>query len=257
MGQIDDLNGSSLPDILRRLRALEFASNQHNMSITRGNLRLAGGGSIIVENGGLDVTGTATISGTLVASGDIDMSGSFTASGDVNLNGPTEITGVTSIAGDTTVTGDFTVAGPTHLNGTTDIAGDTTVTGDFDVNGPMKTTGTLDVQGATTLRSDLTVTTGGRIKAGDTEIHPGGNIQFGPDLQITPDNGTGSAAIQNGASEIVLTPENADYWAQFTGGAYFQGKVRAAALRLASLPTTSAPANLFIDTDGTVKRSLA
>ncbi|MCD4850093.1 hypothetical protein LN996_04665 [Arthrobacter sp. AK01] len=99
--------------------------------------------------------------------------------------------------------------------------------------------------------------TGGSIKAGDTEIHPGGNIQFGPDLQITPDNGTGSAAIQNGASEIILTPENPDYWAQFTGGAYFQGKVRAAALRLASLPTTSAPANLFIDTDGTVKRSLA
>ena len=251
VGQINNLAASSIPEILRRLRALESASNMNSSAVGRGGIRVHGGGGITIENGGLNVSGTATISGVLEASGTINMTGTFTATGDVNLNGPVDI------AGDVTSTGHFTQTGPTDLNGTTTVAGDTTVTGDFTVNGPMKTTGTLDVEGVTTLKNDLNVSSGGKIKAGVTEIHPAGNISFGPSLQITPDNGSGSAAIQNGASEIILTPSNPDYWAQFSGGAYFQGLVRAAALRLSSLPTTTEPANLYIDGAGKVYRSTA
>ncbi|BCW85043.1 hypothetical protein NicSoilE8_27160 [Arthrobacter sp. NicSoilE8] len=174
MGQIDDLNGSALADIMRRLRALEFSSNMNNAAIGRGGIRVHGGGGIVIENGGLDVTGSATISGTLNADGVIDMSGTFTASGNVNLNGPT------TIAGNITSTGTFTQTGPTNLNGTTTVAGNTTVTGDFNVDGPMKTTATLSVEGVTTLKNDLNVTTG-KVKAGGMTMDPGlngGSLQF-------------------------------------------------------------------------------
>ncbi|MCF3137657.1 hypothetical protein LRQ04_00170 [Paenarthrobacter sp. AR 02] len=174
MAQVNNLSQGNLSDIFRRLRALEFSTNQNHMSISRGNLTVMDGGSINIENGGLNVTGSATISGTLVASGDIDMAGSFTATGDVNLNGPTAIAGVT------TVTGQFTVTGPTALNGTTTVAGDTTVTGVLAVNGAMKTTSTLSVEGVTTLKNDLNVTTG-KVKAGGMTIDPGlfgGSVQF-------------------------------------------------------------------------------
>lgn len=168
MGQLNNLSQGNLEDIFRRLRRLEFNTNQNHMSISRGNLTVMDGGSINIENGGLNVSGSATISGTLVASGDIDMSGSFTASGDVNLNGPTD------------VAGNFTVTGPTALNGTTTVAGDTTVTGVLSVNGAMKTTSTLSVEGVTTLKNDLNVTTG-KVKAGGMTLDPsllGGSLQF-------------------------------------------------------------------------------
>lgn len=181
MGQINDLSQGDFKDIFRRLRALEFASNQNNMSIGRGSgLRVYGGGSITIENGGLSVTGSATISGTLNADGVIDMSGTFTATGEVNLNGPTDINGPTTVAGNMTSTGTFTQNGPTNLNGITTVAGNTTVTGEFNVNGPMKTTSTLSVEGVTTLKNDLNVTTG-KVKAGGMTIDPGlfgGSVQF-------------------------------------------------------------------------------
>lgn len=186
MGQIDNLAQGNLEDIFRRLRALESASNMNSSAVGRGGIRVHGGGGITIENGGLVVTGSATISGLLEATGTINMSGTFTATGEVNLNGPTDVagdltvTGTTSIEGNTTVTGDFTVTGPTSLEGVTEIVGNTTVTGTFDVNGAMTTTGTLSVEGVTTLKNDLNVTTG-KINAGDMTIDPtlfGGSIQF-------------------------------------------------------------------------------
>ena len=180
MGQINNLSQGDVNDIFRRLRALEFSTNQNSMAVGRGGIDVHGGGAITIENGGLYVTGSATISGLLDASGTINMSGTFTATGDVNLNGPTDVAGTFTVTGNTTVTGDFTVTGPTSLEGITDIVGDTTVTGDFNVNGPMKTTGTLSVEGATTLKADLTLTSG-KIIAGGLRIDPaasGGSVVF-------------------------------------------------------------------------------
>jgi len=229
VGQIDNLAQGNLGDILRRLRALEFASNQNNMAVGRGGIRVHGGGGITIENGGLVVSGSATISGLLEATGTINMTGTFTASGDVNLNGPTDVAGdftvtgptnlngVTTIAGNTNVTGDFTVTGPTDLNGITTIAGNTTVTGDFDVNGPMKTTGTLSVEGVTTLKNDLNVTTG-KIKVGSSmTLDPsvsGGSVAFsgGGGLQgasgVTVMKGSGNAGFLAGETTSMFTGAN-------------------------------------------------
>lgn len=245
MGQIDNLAQGDLAEIRRDIRALQYATNQNNMAIGRDGLAVYDGGMITIENGGLRVTGSAEIIGSLIASGTI------TFTGTVSISGPL------TISGDTDITGDVTVTGPTHLNGTTDIAGNTTVTGDLTVNGPMKTTGTLSVEGVTTLKNDLNVAAGGKIKAGDTEINPDGTIEFGAGLTITPDNGFGTAAIMAGASQIQLTPADPIYGAQFTGGAYFQGRVSAMDLRLNSLPTTTQPANLYIDSSGFVFKSTA
>jgi hypothetical protein len=205
MGQINDLSQGNLSAIWRKLRQLEFATNQNRMAIGRGGLSVYDGGVITIENGGLSVTGSATISGTLIAEGVITMSGTFTASGDVNLNGPTAIAG------------DFTVTGPTDLNGTTTIAGNTTVTGTFDVDGPMTTTGTLDVEGVTTLKANLNVTSGGKIVAGGLTIDPaasGGSLVFagGGGVQgtsgVTAVKGFGNAGLITNTTASVFAASN-------------------------------------------------
>lgn len=231
MGQIDNLNSSPIGRVYERLRTMETAPTATNTAIGRAGMLVYDGGVIEIENGGLDVTGTATISGTLTGSG------TFTWSGPFNQSGVSTFTG------------------EVNMNGPVSVAGNTTVTGTFNVNGAMKTTSTLSVEGVTTLKKDLNVVTGGKIKAGVTQINPDGTIAFGPNLLITPDNGSGQAAIAAGASQITLTPSNPTYWAQFTGGAYFQGLVSAMALKLNSLPTTTNAPNLYVDpSNGTVYR---
>ncbi|MGF6833994.1 hypothetical protein QF015_002169 [Paenarthrobacter sp. TE4293] len=249
MGQIDNLNASALPDLIRRVRALEFASNQNNMAVGRGGIRVHGGGGITIENGGLSVTGTATISGTLTNTGTTNLTGTLTATGPTNLNGPT------TIAGNVTSTGDFTVNGPTDLNGPTTVAGDTTVTGDFNVNGPMKTTSTLSVEGVTTLKNDLNVTTG-KVKAGGMTIDPGlfgGSVQFsaggylsgtasGPQLTGPAGNSfvftrSGKAGLQAAAIDLI-------------GAVEVQG-----ALRVTSPGTvTGVTPNVYMDSSGNLRK---
>jgi len=136
MAGLDDLSRGELADILRRLRILETASPLQNASIGEDGLRVYNGGVITIENGGLNVTGTATITGTLQADGTITFTGTF------NQSGPT------------TFTGDTKLNGPTHINGATDIKG------------------ALSVEGASTLKGDLDVTGSGKITAGNTVIDP-------------------------------------------------------------------------------------
>jgi len=136
MAGLDDLSRGELADILRRLRILETASPLQNASIGEDGLRVYNGGVITIENGGLNVTGTATITGTLQADGTITFTGTF------NQSGPT------------TFTGDTKLNGPTHINGATDIKG------------------ALSVEGASTLKGNLDVTGSGKITAGNTVIDP-------------------------------------------------------------------------------------
>lgn len=249
MGQIDHLDGNALADLFRRIRALEYASNMNNAAIGRGGIRVHSGGGITIENGGLSVTGTATISGTLTNTGTTNLTGTLTATGPTNLNGPT------TIAGNVTSTGDFTVNGPTHLNGTTTVAGDTTVTGDFNVNGPMKTTSTLSVEGVTTLKNDLNVTTG-KVKAGGMTIDPGlfgGSVQFsaggylsgtasGPQLTGPAGNSfvftrSGKAGLQAAAIDLI-------------GAVEVQG-----ALKVTSPGTvTGVTPNVYMDSAGNLRK---
>lgn len=260
MGQINDLTRGNLNEIFKRLRALEHATNQNNMAIGRSGMSVYDGGAITIENGGLYVTGSATISGLLEATGTINMSGVFTATGDVNLNGPTDVAGdftvtgptnlngVTTIAGNTNVTGDFTVTGPTDLNGVTTIAGDTTVTGDFTVNGPMKTTGTLDVEGITTLKATLNITSG-KIVASGLTIDPavsGGSVVFagGGGLQgtsgITLMKGFGNAGfLSSTMASMFAGPNSINVEA---GVIDITGPIKNS-----GMPTTSSDANVYYD----------
>lgn len=266
MGQIDNLAQGTLNDILRRLKALEFSTNQNNMGIGRGGIDVYGGGGITIENGGLVVSGSADITGVLNATGTINMSGTFTATGTVRLSGQTDIwgplivtgdtdlDGTTTISGNTSVTGDFTVTGPTDLNGITTIAGNTTVTGDFEVNGPMKTTGTLAVEGVTTLKNDLNVTTG-KIVAGDVTIDPSyldGSVRFanGTYLAATPN---GAQLMKSGGGVVTVSAAQADMSAGSrsiivsTSAIYING----------TLPETTNPANLYLSPGGMLYKSTA
>jgi len=247
VGQIDNLAQGNLGDILRRLRALEFASNQNNMAVGRGGIRVHGGGGITIENGGLVVSGSATISGLLEATGTINMTGTFTATGDVNLNGPTDVAGNLTITGDVTSAGHFTQTGPTDLNGVTTIAGNTTVTGDFNVNGPMKTTGTLSVEGVTTLKNDLNVTTG-KIKVGSAmTLDPsvsGGSVAFsgGGGLQgasgVTVMKGAGNAGfLSNDTASMFAGANSVDVGTTYVT---INGP-----MRNTGMPTTASAANVY------------
>lgn len=143
-------------------------------SVGRGRLRFYDGSVLLIENGALNVTGTATIAGTL------DVTGTTNLKGQTSVTGPMEISGTTTITGSTNIMGELNVTGPTTLDGQTEIGGDTTITGLLDVTGPMSTKDTLSVEGVTTLKNDLNVTEGGKIKAGNLEIEPaaGGQINF-------------------------------------------------------------------------------
>lgn len=243
MGQIDNLSQGEFPGIFRRLRALEFATNQNNMAIGRGGLSVYGGGGITIENGGLYVNGSATIIGTLNADGTINMTGVFVATGDVSLNGPTD------------VTGDFTVTGPTELNGETDIGGNTSVTGDLDVEGPLEVTGTMDIKGKSTLQNDLEVKGGGKIKAGGVTIDPSrfnGGVVFdnGPYVAATP-NGAQLAHPSGGA--MTVSSGQADMGVA-GGGAVLVNK---SGVALTGIPTTTEKSNVYIDASGRLWRSTA
>lgn len=199
----------NLKDLERRIRRLERANPLSSSSLGRGRMRFYDGSELLIENGALNVTGSATISGVL------DVSGRTNLKGQTSVTGPMEISGTTNITGNTNIMGELNVTGPTTLDGVTDIGGDTTITGQLDVTGdttlsgkldvtgPMTTKGTLSVEGVTTLKNDLNVTEGGKIKAGNLEIEPaaGGQINFtGGSLSASANFG----ALLNNNKAVVL-----------------------------------------------------
>jgi len=98
-----------------QLRALNTAPAATNTAIGRDGLLVYDGGVITIENGGLDVTGTATISGTLTGSGDfnwsgpVNISGDITTTGSLDVDGPMTTTGALSVEGATSLKNDLTV----------------------------------------------------------------------------------------------------------------------------------------------------
>jgi hypothetical protein len=236
MGKINDLTQGNLGEADRQAHRDRYATPMNGGSIGRGGLRVYDGGVITIENGGLRVTGTAEIIGTLIASGVINFTG------DVNISGPLDVTGLVTLMSDLVVaSGGKITAGSIELN----------------PDGSAKF-GSMTISPAGKITSgSAEINPDGSAKFGSTTISPDGTIAFGPGLSVTPDNGAGDAAIMNGASQIVLTPDNLDYWAQFTGGAYFQGRVSAMDIRLNGLLTTAEKPNLHVGADGIVKRSTA
>lgn len=174
-----NLNDPNIADIFRRLKRLETNTMLASASVGRGRLRFYDGSTLLIENGALNVTGTATIAGTLQVtgttnligttniSGPLNVTGATTISGQLNVTGPTSLDGILTINGDTTITGQLDVTGPTNLDGILTINGDTTITG------------LLDITGDTTVAGNFEITTGGLFKSGVTTIEPTGKATFG------------------------------------------------------------------------------
>ncbi|KUM31894.1 hypothetical protein AQ436_01905 [Arthrobacter sp. EpRS66] len=268
-----NLNDPNIADIFRRLKRLETNTMLASASVGRGRLRFYDGSVLLIENGALNVTGTATIAGTL------EVTGTTYLVGTTNISGPLNVTGVTSISGQLDVTG------PTNLDGVTTINGDTTITG------------LLDITGDTTVAGNFEITTGGLFKSGETTIEPTGKATFG-DFVIDPNSNkliespagwlftTGPDSIglaSSLTSSVILNATQAELnyggtlvsrvvasngridlnapktWingelevsglTRWKTSNYFEGAVRFmhAALYMDTLPTTTSPANLYLD----------
>ncbi|MGW9270806.1 hypothetical protein [Microbacterium sp. NPDC055599] len=95
-------------------------------------LRVHSGGFITIENGGLDVTGTATVAGILTGSGTFDWWGPSVLRGTVNVTGDLYTSGQMGIAGL------LTVAGATTLNGAVTMNNDLTLGTGRILAGPLR-----------------------------------------------------------------------------------------------------------------------
>lgn len=257
MTKIVDLSTGNLDGIWRAIRALQNATPLNNASIGRSGLLVYDGGVITIENGGLVVSGTASISGFLNVTGTATISGLLDVTGNTRLTGQTDIWGPLIVTGDTDLDGLTTITGDTSITGNLDVTGPTTVSGTLDVTGAMTTKSTLSVEGVTTLKNDLDVTTG-KIKAGTMTIDPslhGGSIQFagggylsgtasGP--QLTGPAGNAFVYAQSALAGIQATN------IKLAGATEVQG-----GLSVTSAPTSSEPANVYMDENGKIYRSIA
>ena len=107
MPRIDHVDNyaQEIRELYRRLRDLETATPLSNASVGRGRLRMYDSSELLIEDGNLTISGTASVNGVLVGSG------TFTWTGTTNLNGPT------FVRDDLTVTsgGKITVVGGNDL----------------------------------------------------------------------------------------------------------------------------------------------
>ncbi|PVE94986.1 hypothetical protein [Microbacterium sp. TPD7012] len=155
-----------------------------NTSISRANFTVRDGGHIIIENGGLDVTGSANITGALNGSGTIDWTGPSIFRGTLNVTGNSAFSGTMYIGGVTTLATTLNVLGGLIQAGAVTI----TPTGggmiqlgslqiDGDLGGTIRSSGTVYLTGAasTSVRvtgllaaSDALVL--GKITAGELDV---------------------------------------------------------------------------------------
>lgn len=237
-----NLKDPTFADIFRRLKRLETNTMLASASVGRGRLRFYDGSVLLIENGALNVTGTATISGVL------DVSGQTNLKGQVSVTGPMEISGTTNITGNTNILGELNVTGPTTLDGITEIGGDTTISG------------ALDITGDTTVAGNFEITTGGKFKAGTVEINPDGSAKFGEttidtagvvktgQMELRPDAG-GQLAFDNGA----LTSSSLVGVELLASGVPLH--LLGSEVIMGSLPLKNEPANVYIDPAGKLWRA--
>lgn len=156
-----NLGQGDLKTLIDRIERLERANPLSNSSLGRGQMRFYNGSVLLIQNGALKVTGSATISGLLDVTGRAEISGLLDVSGTANISG------ILNVSGQTTLSGTTTIAGPTGITGKLTIQGDTSITGQ------------LDISGKTTVKNDLELLSGGILKAGVTKIEPSGKATFG------------------------------------------------------------------------------
>lgn len=81
-----------IEQLRRDVRRLSKMTIQ-NASVGRDGIRVYDGGKITIEDGGLEVTGTATVIGVLTGSGDLVWTGPVTISGNTDITGDVDLTG--------------------------------------------------------------------------------------------------------------------------------------------------------------------
>jgi len=111
---------------VKRAQRNQGVATMQNTSIGRGNFTVRGGGHIIIENGGLDVTGSANITGLLTGAGTIDW------------YGPSIFRGTLNVTGNMATGGTLTVLGTTALNGAVTMNNDLTMGTGRIVAGPVR-----------------------------------------------------------------------------------------------------------------------
>lgn len=178
---IPNMNTGNLKDLERRIKRLERGSPLAAASVGRGRVRFYDGSVLLIENGALQVTGTATITGTLESNGVLNANGVNNLRGENHLIGPTDVAGnFEIIAGGQFKAGDSLIYPDGSAKfGALGIASDGRMTaGLFELRPDGSADfGTLGIaaDGTLTVRNDVNVTTGGKIKAGNVEIDPTGS----------------------------------------------------------------------------------
>lgn len=259
MAGMRNLNDGDFKDLKRRISALETSTWLASASVSRGRLRFYDDSILLIENGALEVTGSATITGTLNSNGVFNGSGINNLDGVNNLDGENHFTGPTDVAGDFEI-----IAGGLFKAGESVIRPDGSATfGLFDIaaNGDLKSKGALSIEGPTDLKNDLTVQQGKKITLGGMVLEnqspgsaqiqlPGGGISASNDFglsfvhdQVTI-SGNGDVLTESltkirlkaGASTVQVTP----------GG-----------INLLNVPVATAgkAANVHIDADGKLWRA--
>lgn len=166
--------GMSLGELMRMVRREAIAALQ-NSSIGRAGLRIYDGGVLLIEDGGLSVTGTANVSGTLTGSGSLTWTGPSLFQGTVNVTGNSAFGGTLSILGATTIGGLVTLNNDLSLGTGRILAGPVIIDRLGPAGGRIRSTGQLIlgdgsgsvyVDGSTSVQGPLSCT-GNFFASGD------------------------------------------------------------------------------------------
>lgn len=205
-----NLGQGDLKTLIDRIERLERANPLSNSSLGRGQMRFYDGSVLLIQNGALKVTGSATISGLL------DVTGRAEISGLLDVTGTANISGILNVSGQTTLSGTTTIAGPTGVTGKLTIQGDTSITGKLDITGNTTIGGTTEITGITTLKSELIVQQGKKITLGGLVLENQGTdsaqVQM-PGGGVSASTTLGMSIVHNSiniaATKIAIAGDNA------------------------------------------------
>lgn len=201
---VDHLDlGMTYAQLVRLIRDQATATIQRS-GIGSGGIRVHSGGFITIENGGLDIEGTATVSGLLTGNGLFEwwgpsiIRGTFNVVGNAAFGGTLDVLGATNISGAVTLDSDLTLGTGRILSGgliidkfgpyagriygtsalVLDAATAVLINNDCDVRGILLTDG-LDVDGPKNFRISHPTKPGYWLRHGSTESPVSGTQYHG------------------------------------------------------------------------------
>lgn len=210
------------------IRAVSKATLQ-NGAIGRAGLRIYDGGMLLIEDGGLSVTGTASVTGTLTGSGTLNWTGPSVFAGTVNVTGNSAFGGTLHILGATTIGGLVTLNNDLSLGTGRILAGPVIIDRLGPAGGRIRSTGqlilgdgsgSLYLDGSTSVAGPLSCT-GNFFASGDVG---GGSKSFWIDHPTKPGKQLRHGSLEgpeHGVYYRGLVEFDADGEAVFTLPEYF------------------------------------